>query len=103
MEETQGADDDQVLFMTTCMETWIVADRDGSKRHYGSKLLVSALPPLTGVEGVSRHTVQDKLAQATRKCPNAYAKGKRSFEILGKLAPAALASTCPVSSASAAS
>ncbi|MEA1866947.1 MAG: DUF4276 family protein, partial [Thermodesulfobacteriota bacterium] len=38
--------DEQVLFMTTCMETWIVTDRDGLRNHYGSRLQVSALPPL---------------------------------------------------------
>jgi hypothetical protein len=33
-----NADDDQVLFMTTCMETWIVADRDALKEHYGNEI-----------------------------------------------------------------
>ena len=31
-EKPPGAADEQVLFMTTCMETWIVADRDSMKR-----------------------------------------------------------------------
>ena len=30
---------------------------------------------------------QDKLCKATRDCTNAYTKGKRSFEVLGKLTP----------------
>jgi Domain of unknown function (DUF4276) len=91
----RGASDDQVLFMTTCMETWIVADRAALKKHYGSRLQASALAPLVDLEQRSRHDVQDNLAHATRNCPNVYAKGKRSFEILGKLAPAALAKSLP--------
>ncbi len=45
-EKPDGAEDDQVLFMTTCMETWIVADRAALQLHYGHKLNVNALPPL---------------------------------------------------------
>ena len=41
-EQPNGADDEQVLFMTTCMETWIVADRDTLRKHYGSSLQESA-------------------------------------------------------------
>ncbi|HSB08485.1 MAG TPA: DUF4276 family protein [Blastocatellia bacterium] len=89
-ERPPAATDDQVLFMTTCMETWIVADREVLRRHYGSKLQSSALPPLTNLEARGRHDVQDRLAHATRNCPNAYTKGKRSFEILAKLTPAVL-------------
>lgn len=90
-----GATDDQVLFMTTCMETWIVADQPTLKDHYGSRLQDSALPPLVDLEQRSRHDVQDKLVHATRDCSNAYKKGKRSFEILGKLDPSVLEQHLP--------
>lgn len=86
-----GAEDEQVLFMTTCMETWIVADREALKRHYAHKLQESALPPLHALEDRSRHDVQDKLERATKDCQNAFAKGKRSFEALEQISPAALA------------
>jgi hypothetical protein len=82
-----GATDDQVLFMTTCMETLIVADRDALANHYGDKLQTSALPPLVNLETLARHDIQNALSRATRNCTNAYAKGKRSFEILPKLTP----------------
>ena len=85
-----GATDDQVLFMTTCMETWIVADPDTLKSHYGAKLQKNALPPTDNLEQRHRHDVHEKLAHATRNCPNAYTKGKRSFEVLALLNPAAL-------------
>lgn len=89
-ERPEGAEDDQVLLMTTCMETWIVADRDVLSDHYGSELQESALPPLVDLERRARHDVQGKLEHATRNCKNAYEKGKRSFEVLAKLNPAAL-------------
>ena len=76
--------------MATCMETWITADRATVKAHYGHKLQESALPPLNDLENRPRHDVQDRLTRATRNCTNAYAKGKRSFDLLGKLDPEAL-------------
>lgn len=95
-QKPKGAKDDQVLFMTTCMETYIVADREVLEEHYGSELQASALPPVNAtLEQRSRQEVQDKLQHATRKCSNAYEKGKRSFEILGKLTPDTLAENLP--------
>jgi len=82
-----GATDEQVLFMTTCMETLIVADRQALKQHYGAKLQESALPPLHDLEVRERHAIQDALSHATRNCSNAYAKGKRSFAVLAELDP----------------
>lgn len=94
-ERPDGAEDDQVLFMTTCMETWIVADRNLLRSHYGHKLNENALPPLNGLEGRARHDVQDRLERATKDCKNAFAKGKRSFEVLEELDPAVLRQHLP--------
>lgn len=91
-DKPAGADDEQVLLMTTCMETWIVADRHALQAHYGHKLQENALPPLIDLENRNRKEVHDKLTQATRDCSNAYAKGKRSFEVIGVLNPTALSS-----------
>jgi len=90
-----GAADDQVLFMTTCMETWIAADRDALKAHYGHKLQENMLPPLHNLENRDRHDVHDRLARASRNCSNAYSKGKRSFEVLAKLDPDVLKPLLP--------
>ena len=90
-DKPPAAADDQVLFMTTCMETWIVADPDTLQLHYGAKLQKNGLPPTDNLEQRHRHDVQDKLAHATTNCSNAYAKGKRSFEVLAVLNPSALA------------
>lgn len=82
-----GVREEQALLMTTCMETWIAADRRALRGHYGSCLRESALPALTDMESRNRHAVQDALSTATRGCNNAYEKGKRSFIILGQLSP----------------
>jgi Domain of unknown function (DUF4276) len=89
------ANDEQVLLMTTCMETWIVCDRSALREHYGANLRESALPALVDLEKRLRHQIQDALFRATKDCSNAYQKGKRSFEVLAKLTPAMLESQLP--------
>jgi hypothetical protein len=44
----------------------------------------------TLVESRPRHDVLTALENTTEKCSNAYAKGKRSFELLGELDPTVL-------------
>jgi len=89
-DKPNGAIDEQVLFMTTCMETWLIADRATLKQHYGEKLQETALLSLTDLEKRDRHAVQNAIINATRKCSNAFKKGERSYEVLGKLNPAEL-------------
>ena len=73
--------------MTTCMETWIVADRAALKEHFGNGLQDSALPPLQNLESRDRKDVHDRLVKATSQCPGPYDKGPKSYEVLGKLNP----------------
>jgi hypothetical protein len=89
-EKPDGAVDEQVLFMTTCMETWIVADRAALREHYKQHLNENPLPHTNGLEAKQRHAVQRALETATKRCKNAYAKGTHSYEILEKLNPAVL-------------
>lgn len=86
-DRPEGAEDDQVLFMSTCMETWIVADRAALRDHYKEKLKENALPHTGNLENIQRRAVQQALELATGDCKNAYTKGKRSFDILEKLDP----------------
>lgn len=94
-EKPEGALDDQVLFMATCMETWIAADRSALREHYKEKLNENPLPHTNGLEARPRHAVQQALEMATKDCKNGYAKGKRSFEILEKLDPGVLKKHLP--------
>lgn len=88
--QPDGSNDEQVFFMTTCMETWITSDTDTLRKHYGSCLYKSALPSHHNIEQRDRHDIQERLKEATCNCANAYQKNARSFEILGKINPAAL-------------
>jgi hypothetical protein len=90
-----GASDDQVLLMTTCMETWIVADRPNLRAHYGSALNENQLPHSINLETRNRHEVQKQLEQATSNTSKPYRKGKRSYELLEKLNPEVLATQLP--------
>ena len=86
---------EQVLLMTTCMETWIVADREALKKHFGDKLQLNALPATQDLEAGQRKDILDKLVHATRNCKTPYAKGSRSFEVLSLVNPAALKTLLP--------
>src|SRR5258708_4703054 len=94
-DKPSDARNDQGLFMTTSMETWIVADRAALRAHYGNRLQENALPPLIDLEKRDRHDVHEHLVHASRNCSNAYAKGKRSFEVLAKVDPAVLKQHLP--------
>ena len=90
-----GAHDDQVLLMTTCMETWVVADRDALKKHFGQGIQLDVLPSLVNLESRSREDVQTRLENATRSSPGPYAKGPKSYEVLSKVDPDMLESNLP--------
>lgn len=92
-EKPTNADDEQALLMTTCMETWIAADRNALCERYSRRgLNENMLPPLTDLEARSRQDVQTRLRRATQ---NQYAKGEESFTILGELNPSTLEQHLP--------
>lgn len=89
-KQPNGTNADQVQLMTTCMETWIMADRDALHRVFGSTIQESALLPADArLEHRNRDEVQSKLEHATRDCGRnkAYKKGRRSFQVLEQLSP----------------
>ncbi len=94
-QRPQGVDDEQVLFMTTCMETLVATDHVALGEHYGSDLRPAALPPLTNMETRSRREVLLALGKATADSKKAYRKGERAFDILGKLDPDTLREHLP--------
>ena len=88
----QGATDDQVLFMTTCMETWIVADRDALREKFGQNLNENQLPVLVDLENRGRDDVYQRMRRATS---NGYSKGRISFELVESLNPDTLEQHLP--------
>ena len=83
----RGAVDEDALLMTTCMETWIVADRNALREHFGHNFQESALPPMDNLEHRNRQDVLIRLERATRNCSAPYAKGPKSFAVLNALNP----------------
>ena len=94
-EKPADAQDDQVLFMTRCMETWIVTDRTALREQFGQDLQTDDLPELDDLEQLSPGNLKDLLESATQLCPDPYSKGRNSFEILGKLNPSVLEQHLP--------
>jgi hypothetical protein len=94
-DRPDGATDEQVLMMTACMETWIVADRAALRAHYGSNLNENQLPAVVNLETRGRQGIQDALERATSQCSNNYQKGKRSFQVMAVLTRATLEQHLP--------
>ena len=88
-----GVEDEQAMLMTTCMETWIVADRDALRTKYSrGEWREDALPPLEDLERRRRQDVLYRLRMATG---NRYEKGEESFKVLGTLNPDTLEQHLP--------
>ena len=92
----EGANDDQVLFMTTCMETWIIADIETLKDYYGDKLNTNPLNPKSKtLESMVRGQALEAIQKATLNCNNPFKKGIESYKIIGELNPSSLAIRLP--------
>lgn len=86
-DRPNGSTDEDVLLMATCMETWIVADRDTLASFFGKGFNASCLPADSGQETRGRKVLLDSLKKATKDCSKSYAKGDVSFELLGCVDP----------------
>ena len=96
-EQVDGTDPQQAQLMVQCMETWIVADREALRRHFGQCFRESSLRDNPDPQTIAKDDVQSDLASATRDCARnrQYAKGRRSFELLGRLDPDRLKAVLP--------
>jgi hypothetical protein len=78
----KNAKDDDVHFMATCMETWLIADIDNLKNYFGKHFNEKVLPPLNDPESRVRNTQKEALEKASKDCKTKFKKGSISFEIL---------------------
>lgn len=86
-DRPDGAVNDDVLMMTTCMETWFVADRETLARVFGKDFSASSLPADTEQENRDRKVLLTGLKKATAKCSGPYEKGDKSFDVLSEIQP----------------
>jgi hypothetical protein len=78
--------------MVTSMETWIIADQDALRKRFGPGIDLNQLPSTHKLEARSRQSILGALKAATAHCPQPYANGKVSFQLVGLLSPTALTS-----------
>lgn len=91
----KGAGKDQAFLMVQVMETWFLADRDALRRYFGERFRDRAIKHWPTLEDVPKSTVLEALESATKECRKPYAKGRTSFELLGKVDPACVEAACP--------
>lgn len=90
------ATDQDAYLMAQAMETWLIADIGALERYFGSAFKPNKIPAWTDLEAIPKQTVFDTLDQSSANCgARCYAKGKVSFEILGKIDPKKVAAKCP--------
>lgn len=90
------ATDKQAFLMVRCMETWLLADPVALASYFGHGWNGKALPARSALETVDKEAVLKALDRATARCGRSrYAKGKVSFELLGRISPALVERACP--------
>lgn len=68
LDRPNGAQNDQAQLMVTCMETWVMADREALHAFFGADLHTNALLPQHDLEARTRQDVLQALEHATRNC-----------------------------------
>lgn len=90
-----SASEKHTYLMVQVMETWFLADIESLQDYFGSKFKTSKIPAWKDLEAQPKLTVFKALENATAECEKPYAKGKVSFEILGKINPQKVKDQCP--------
>jgi len=89
------ASDEHAYLMAQVMETWLLADPDALRAYFGSKFKAEKIPAWKDLEAQPKLAVFKALENATAECDKQYAKGKISFEILGRVNPQKVKDQCP--------
>ncbi|MEO6037071.1 MAG: DUF4276 family protein [Saprospiraceae bacterium] len=95
LEKPEKAGDKHAYLMVQLMETWLIADPEALHDYFGSRFKSNSIPVWTNLETVSKPDILNALDKATARCEKCYAKGKISFEVLGKISPEKVAEKCP--------
>ena len=90
------ATDDSVHLMAQCMESWLVADPDALKAHFGRGFKAAKLPQNLKVEEVDKGDVISGLKSATKESEKGeYHKTRDGFALIGKIDPSRLEMSAP--------
>jgi hypothetical protein len=91
-QRPENAIDEQVHFMATCMETWLIADIENLKNYFGKGFNEKALLASNNTENRARDKQKEILENASKDCKTKFIKGVVSFEILENTSPEKLRS-----------
>lgn len=95
-DKPENGNDEHAYLMVQIMETWLLADLEALRNYFINNFKPDKIPTWTDLESVQKEIILEALAKATAECgPKRYAKGKVSFEILGKISPQKIAANCP--------
>lgn len=89
-EQPVNASPNQLHFMATCTESWLIADRDNLKKYFGKGFKESDLPSAFDLENRSRDSMRKALLEASKDCQTKFTKGEVCFEILETTSPVKL-------------
>ncbi len=87
----EGATDKDCHLMVVCMESWLMADRQGLQAFFGQGFKPNALPTQSrSIEGIDKQALYQSLKTATAHCKTKaeYGKGAHSFKLLALIDPA---------------
>ncbi len=93
-DRPDGAGDDDAFLMICCMETWFVADKETLAKFCKQGYNADKIPKWPNLEMIPKQSVFDALDRATADSLRPYAKGTRSFELLGEIDPLAVSDHC---------
>ena len=86
-----GATEDDLHFMSQCMESWFLADRPTLSEYFGKNFHEKGLPANPAIESIPKGDVMQGLKRATtRTSKGEYQKGRDSFELLSRIRPETL-------------
>ena len=90
-DKPSAASDTDCHLMVQVMESWLLADPQTLKDRFDQEFQHDKLPALgrgRSLEDIAKDDIMEGLKKATQNCAaGPYAKGKLSFELLGKIDP----------------
>lgn len=94
-DKPKNATDEHAYLMVQVMETWLLADVKALYDYFGSNFKPNKIPSWPNLEAVPKQNIFEALDTATAGCSEKqYAKGKISFELLGKVNPEQVKQQC---------